>query len=868
MTVTTTLDVSLKLVERDESINKLKQFWQDAAKGRGRVVLLAGEAGHGKSCLAQEIIRELDADPTPHKIARAACSVQSGQDEAFWPFAEVFSQLATSPRRKLTEDILDTLLDVAPEWIEMIPIAGNLVGASIKTAQVVRAKTKTTVEPNPDKMLREYTGALKKVSDKQPVLIFIDDLHWSDAASIKLLSHLSRNLSKTKALVIGAYRPSDIAVENHPLNELIDDLLRYDSESEMSLAPLSVEGVQILIHQLYSPNKFPKEFAEQIHNGTGGSPLFVVESLRLMQTQNEITRDDKDNKWSLAREWENDLPRSVEAVIHERIERLPDDLLEALTLASVQGAQFDAAVLAHVLEKDELSVMKLLNPAERIHGIVEYVGDVELDFDITARYRFASNLFHRELFERLRGKQKMLAHRKTAEGLDAMWPDDNEDLAAKLMTLYETGKVYDKAAFYAVVAARKCRKVGDITTAIDLLEDAEQMMKRAGKPNPELQNEIDESLSYLYEIDSSFDKAQIRAERVLNAGIETLSWRKWAYFQTRLARLADHDARFNDMIERLESVRSALEKYPDEKLSPEAFNVDVEFARALVRVSRADEAISHCDEAIARTHQIADVDLREGLRVQLDGALAMALFFNGQYDRCIRVAEDVLPVARKRHLVNTERTTLISLVNWCLAVGKYDRAKQHIDEMRKLGQETSSENLLALAKMYEGKLHVLRGEHEAALRHFDEADQWIAKFKSFTWRPELFALQAWSMVDLGRADEAKPLLIKASALARQSGSREWVAYVQMVQARLALSENDPQSALGYAETAEQIFSEENDKYDEARCERIIARCYRALDMEDRAIKTFDHAIELFTQLGNEQEIQFTEGQRDGKWKPG
>jgi tetratricopeptide (TPR) repeat protein len=851
---------TIKLVEREEPMARLRRFWNDAKEGRGRVVLLAGEAGHGKSCLANEIISELDADPTAHKTARAVCSAQSGKDEAFWPFAEVFGQLAANPRRKLTEDLLDSLFELAPDWIGMIPVAGNIVGATIKTAQVIRAKTRGSDEPNPEKLLREYVGALEKVCDKQTVLIFIDDLHWSDAASIKLLSHLSRHIGQMKALVIGAFRPSDIAVESHALNTLIDDIERYDSEAVISLPPLSEEGVATLVNSMLSPNKFPPSFPGHIHRNTGGSPLFIVESIRLMQAQKEIYRDAADQKWTLAAQWEDDLPRSVEAVIGERIDRLPEELLEALTLASVQGVTFEAAVLAHIMERDEVKLMKLLEPAERVHGLIEYKGDVELDNDITTRYQFVSNLFHRALSQRLRGKHKMIAFRRTAEGMDKLWPDDNEDLAARLAGLYETGKQFEKAAYFSVIAARKCRRAGEVTCAIDLLEDAEKMLERAGKRDAVLQAEIDESLSHLYEVDASFDKAMVRTQRAIAPGIAQLGWRKWTVFQKRLARLADHDMRFNDMLALLEESRELQPDTEEDKYSREAFMLSMEYTRALVRVSRADEAITHCEEALARTASVADVAQRESLRAHLNGALAMALYYNGQYDRCITVAESVLPLARRQLQHSTARSVLTSLVNWCIATGKYDRAEKHVREMHDLAKSSSDESLAALAHLLHGKLNSMLGNHIAALKAYDEAESLVAVFKSFPWRPELLAMKAWALVDQRMLGEARALLLKAGPLARASGSREWVGNVQIVQARFDLVDGEIDSALGRAETAEQIFREENARYDQARALRIMARCQRALGAEDKAVRLFQRAADLFEQLGNAQQLEVTKKQ--------
>ena len=356
--------VQAPLVERDPEMARLSHYWQQAQDGHGKVALLSAEAGFGKSTLAATFLQKVDAEATPHKIARAACSARSGRDEPFWPFVDAFGQLVHSSTRKVASDILDAVFDMAPALALMIPVAGGVVGASIKAAQAVRTRTRTSEIPDPDKLLHEYVGALKKVADQQPVLIFIDDIHWCDAGSVKLLSHLSRNISAMRVLIVVAYRPSDIAVEGHPLHALIAELLRYDTDTEIALPPLTEKGTATLLAQLYPASKFPETLSHNLFHTTSGSPFFIVESLRLMQSREQIVRDAKDGKWMLVRDIvEDDLPPSVEAVIQKRLERMPQELQDVLAQAAVQGSVFETAVLAYVLDRDELAVMKLLEPA-------------------------------------------------------------------------------------------------------------------------------------------------------------------------------------------------------------------------------------------------------------------------------------------------------------------------------------------------------------------------------------------------------------------------------------------------------------------------------------------------------------------------
>ncbi|HQV70528.1 MAG TPA: AAA family ATPase [Thermoflexales bacterium] len=847
------------LVERDAELAKLKSYWQDALEGHGRVVLVCGEAGLGKSTLAATLINSIGASGKTIKIARAVCSAQSGRDEPFWPFADVMSQLVTSSKKKITDDVMDAFLEFAPSWVSIIPVAGPVVGASLKTAQVVRTRTKTSDAPNPEKLLREYVGALKKVSAKQPALIFVDDLHWSDAGSIKLLSHLSRAVRDLRVLIVGAYRPSDIAVEDHPLRGLIAELLRYDRDAQLVLAPLTPAGVVQLVKHIYPANKFPDGFCGDLARTTGGAPLFVVESLHLMQDRGEIKKDEKDGRWMLTRELnDDDLPRNVEAIIGKRLERIPEDLREILAMAAVQGVSFQTAVLAGVVGKDELEVMRALQPAEKDHVVIEYVGDVDLGQDVTSEYRFTNNLFQRALLEALRGKKRLLAFRKTAEALDNLWPDDSEDIAPRLANLYEHGKVFDSAARFMLIAGHYARQSGSITRAIELYENAEKALGRAHADDGEdellhsnMRQQIDEALSYLYEVDSSYEKSESRTRRALTRGLDALGWRRYASLRMRMASLMVRRGRYTEALDTLQSLRSSLnDLHAEESQSYEAFQLSAELCKTLVILNRDEEAIKTAQDALAELENLPERDWRKAARARLNTSLALAYHADGDYRRAIKLSEDTLQTVRELNMVSTAGALLSNLVQLYVEVGDYERVPENIKLMEEMAADTSNEYLLASANLSEGMMYVLQGKNALALDKLDKATEFADMIKLFDERPKILVMQIFALVELGRTAEAREVLDKAMPLAVESGSREWMAYAQAAKARVLLAEGNPREAQMTAREGAGTLRDDGTHFDEAIARRVLARCHAALGQKDDAAQALERARTLFKLIGN------------------
>lgn len=861
--------IEIDLVERDGELQKLKSYWQAAIKGEGRVVLMSGEAGHGKSSLAEILIQVVQSEGGAYKIARAACSAQSGKDEPFWPFADAMSQLVAAPSRKITGDVVDAFLEFAPSWVSVIPVAGPVVGASLKTAQVVRNRTKTNDSPNPEKLLREYVGALKKVTDKQPVLMFIDDLHWSDAASIKLLSHLSRNVRGMRILVVGAYRPSDIAVEEHPLHALISEVLRYDADGQMQMQPLSQDGVRQLVQRLYPANKFPPTLAEYLYNTTSGAPLFIVESLRLMQSRGEIINDAKDGKYQLLRDLnEGDLPRSVEAIINKRLERLPEALQEMLALAAVQGSTFDAAVLAYVTGQNEIDLMKTLEPAERVHGVIDYVGEVDLGHDVTVRYRFTSNLFQRQLLETLRGKQRLTAYRKTAEGLDRLWPDDSEDIASKLAVLYEQGKIFDNAARFMCIAGHYARQSGSITRAIELYEQAEKALNKAPAQENEdevliakLRQQIDEALSYLYEVDSSYDKADTRTRRALSQGLEVLGWRRYASLRMRLAALAERAGRFLDAHNILQTLFASLEATRSEDaVSAEAFQLKAEMATVQVMLDRVDEGVSFAEEALRELDALPDMDWHKAARARITTALALGYHARGEYQRALDLSSQTLLILNELNMVSTYAALLSNLVELHIEMGQYEKVHQYVREMIQTAKETSNESLLTDAYLADGEALLWEQKPKEALAQLELAEQYANHIGIFEERPKIWCWRAFALVATQQLDAAQAAVQRTIELAQNSGSRTWEAYAQMAQANVLLAQRDVR-AVEQAISAASHFIQEGTYFDQGVALLVLARAQRATGHADAANECYAQAITRFNESGNLQQVALVEGER-------
>ena len=164
----------------------------------------------------------------------------------------------------------------------------------------------------------QYTRVLFSLSKKHPLLLVIDDLHWADTGSINLLFHLGRQIANQRILVIGAFRPEDIALgrdgDRHPLEPVINELKKIAGDLIVDLS--QAQGRRFVEDLVSSePNQLNEAFRETLFERTGGNPLFTVELLRGLQERGDLVKDQNGN-WieGASLNWESTSPR-VDAVI-------------------------------------------------------------------------------------------------------------------------------------------------------------------------------------------------------------------------------------------------------------------------------------------------------------------------------------------------------------------------------------------------------------------------------------------------------------------------------------------------------------------------------------------------------------------------
>ncbi|MEK6323032.1 MAG: protein kinase [Acidobacteriota bacterium] len=755
-------------VGRDVERGRLQDAFALAAAGRGSMICISGEPGIGKTTLVEEFLAELTGSGARSSVARGRCSERMAGTEAYLPFLEALESLLRGEGSPTAARLFEA---VAPTWyIQVAPQVNESTAGRLN--EEVRNATQ-------QQMKRQLATLLGDLSQQRPLVLFFDDFQWADLSTVDLLAYIATRLGGMGLLIVITYRSSEMLLSKHPFVQVKLDLQGRGLCHEIPLGLLDPKHIGSFLALEFPGHDFPREFVELIYGKTEGNPLFMVDLLRYLRDQGAIQQ--KEGRWILAQlapDLAQDLPESVRSMIERKLDQLDDEDRRLLICASVQGYEFDSAVVSRALGVDSADVEERLEVLERAHALVKVMGEQEFpDRTLTLRYRFVHALYQNALYGSLRPTRKASLSAGVAQALLSYYGEEKaSEVASELALLFETARDFDRASSCFITAAKRALSVFAYQEAAALSRHGVELILKLPEAPERDQRELDAQMTLGFTLAPIKGYAAPEVERVFSRARELchqfgespelfrVLWGLWTVYIIR----ADFQTALN-LADRLMRLAQNAEQ-------PRLL-IRAHFARGFTSDYMGDHLQARDDYERVLTLADPEYYLHDAHAYGQDAALiaqsrlVWIMWVLGYPDQAATIADKCVETARRMVHPFTSASALLTIPQLSFDVRLPRRGQEMAEEGMAISTEYGFPLILAYAAIHRGWAIALQGRFEEGIeemrRHFQSLSAMGAEMSWTGYQVSMADVYR----EAGHVEEGLTVVAEALARADRTGER-------------------------------------------------------------------------------------------------
>lgn len=708
-------------VGREPELNALRnQLRRVLSEKKPEVALIEADFGMGKTTLANHFLDSVQRDLPGLRLGRGVCSMENS---GLAPFGQVLTDLAAQGIRagRFDIEILALIAEVAFAWLGLV-IPGPIALALGKTVESVKEVLKARQKASPAERLStenvytQYANLLKTLLGDDPVILFLDDLHWADEDSLRLLFHLRRNLPDQGIFYLLTYRP--VGIHQDLFSEIRANLKRYGAREICLETGLDIHAY---IRARYPRNVFPETFLERIQTVSEGHPLFLNDLLEILEENGFLrTAPDPDGRpvWRIdsARRFEHAIPGTLTEVIRQRISLLEEEKRSFLKCAAVEGEEFAVQVVQAARRQEMEQTIQSLIELEDSYRFIRQSATQQFGGAMLNYYKFAHRFYRDFLYSQLKDIEKQWLHRQVAEALEQLFSSDPGPVAGQLALHFQEALLPQKAAFYGYQAglydqSRYAWGAAEkwFAFCLDILSSCPddclqlEVLERSGEGflNRTELNQARERYTAAVELAR---RCQMPAARVgsLYAG---------------LADICDEQDRYEEGLELVQAGQAYL-KEKGEPLSEarRAARLELSVMEGVlhIRLDHYDQGLQILHQVLADSQYLSASRQVDEIQATAYNCIGLAYSYQEQYTQSTPAFEQAYRLAEKAGSLHLALTYLINIADDLVYTGQFTPALTCINTAVQRAQQYGDTDNLAYALSVRGAIELQLDEPQKA----------------------------------------------------------------------------------------------------------------------------------------------------------
>ena len=774
-----------QFVGRESEMKTLRAMLKDVQAGEQRVVLISGEAGVGKSRLVEELL----GDALIHDFL---CLKGAGREEG----GQIYGALIDAFQRVKTTDLVGKVPD--------------------------------SLETDKFSVMERWLQLLKRLRQKQPVVLCLEDIQWLDELTLEFLQYVLRDPEPCPFLLCLTCQGSN----RESIPKEIENFIHSNElagATQIQLKDLPREEVGYLAASMLGERSIPLDALQTLFSETGGQPLFVVEAVRTLVNA-DVVRQNVYGDWEWGEFPQTLLSDDISEVLYRRITALPAVQRQVMEYACVFLNDFSFELLAAIWLGDELELLEILEGLIE-EGLLITYGDEE-------RYRFSQGLYRRAIYDRMQDVRRRLLHREIGNALEET--EDAEELTEELADHFAAAKEQNKAVKYMRLAGKKALAKHAYRQAlrrfeavrdwardddfespedtIDFLCDYADVLRYCGQYNRALKL-LDEAKALLSDegndlkarifwneggIHSVLQHGEIAKENVLEAlqlycklgdrdgEIQALGG---------LAYLCDVSGRHKEAIAYMR--REIEKRHILEDPKKDAFIQGREGQAALVEF-RFETAKEHLEAAVKTSQKL----VLEHQRIEALNLLTRVYFYLGDFNRAKAVCHKIIGEWQKRGVIYWEAANFLYLGELALERGGFLEALEYAETSAERFLKTQRKDYVYRAYAIAATAAARMGDTKVALEWAERASEGTQQISGMYTGilPLVYCGVGVALAQAGRIAEAEETFEQAIECRRKSKGDHWARALLMA-GEFYLERGDVPKAQAHLKAAKQAFEE-------------------------------------------------------------